>query len=730
MPSRYVRAQFASLQGRVEHAVNRIPLEGANVVLHREDGDRIGTVTNTNGSFNIQGIPPGRHVVRVSFVGYTSFQDTLAFNFGQQHVITIPLEPTETEVGEVVVQSEKETLTEYERAGLVSISPAALRRIPMPDVGSDLAAYLVTLPGVITTGDRGGQLFIRGGTPAQNMVLIDGMPVYQPFHIVGFYSSFPSDIIAQADVYAGGFGAKYGGRLSSVIDVSTRNGNKERISGAVSLAPFLSSLRLEVPVVPGKVSVLANARESVIEKIGPEVLKREFPFRFGDRFVKLHAFLNQTSSFSATMLRTFDEGQIDERQTEPNGISWKNEVYGARYTYLPSESPVLTRLSVFSSRLESRYQSSPQTERNALIEGIEADINFIYLLGDHQIDFGLSARSNTFRYDLGGQSNQAEDYVSEGGGYLDILLQPHRTFQMEPGVRLYAFSSGLDPVVEPRLRISWKPGRPAGRNQINVAWGMYHQQIVGLNNLQDVTDVFTAWTPVPSNEPVPRSRHLLAGIQRQIKPWIRVIVEGFDKTYAHSVFARYTEADIPVIIDRVDGYARGFDVRLEITRRPVFFYAGYGFATVVYESNLDDFPVNRFHPPHDRRHQINVVGHLEIGTFDVSMRWQIGSGRPFTQVYGFYEAIDTERPSLSFHTAPGTTTLSFARPYAARLPYYHRLDVALERSIVKGQTKIVFHAGAINVYDRANLFDYDLHTLRRVNQLPFIPSAGIRVEVN
>ena len=104
------------------------------------------------------------------------------------------------------------------------------------------------MPGVVLMGDRGGQLFIRGGEPSQNLTLLDGMYVYQPFHILGFYSAFPSEIISQADVYAGGFGSKFTGRISSVIDVQSRNGDKRGFDASASLSPFTSSLRVEGPL--------------------------------------------------------------------------------------------------------------------------------------------------------------------------------------------------------------------------------------------------------------------------------------------------------------------------------------------------------------------------------------------------------------------------------------------------------------------------------------------------
>src|SRR5690606_2971084 len=120
----------------------------------------------------------------------------------------------------------------------------------VPAGSGDLASYLQTLPGVTTTGDRGGQLFVRGGTAAENLVLVDGIPIYQPFHILGFFSVFPEDLVSSVDFYAGGFGARYSGRTSSVLDVGLREGNANTTRAVGTASPFLAEVMVEGPVVP------------------------------------------------------------------------------------------------------------------------------------------------------------------------------------------------------------------------------------------------------------------------------------------------------------------------------------------------------------------------------------------------------------------------------------------------------------------------------------------------
>jgi len=735
-----VQAQLATLRGRVFDAASGTPLPGVNLLMANEEGHRTGTATDGNGFYTLSRITPGTYVLTASFIGYHPHTDTLTFDFGQQQTLDLQLRIDEAELDEVVIETER-SQTQRSQAGLHTVKPSMLSRVPMPDVTYDLAGYLLTLPGFVSPGDRGGQLFVRGGTPTQNLVLIDGMTVYQPFHIIGFYSAFPADIISYVDVYAGGFGARYGGRISSVIDVTTRNGNKERPVGAVSIAPFLSSVRVELPIEPGKVSLLVSARESIIERISPNLLGRSLPFRFGDRFLKFHAFLNKTSSLSATMLRTFDEGNIAAREEEnaPRNSSWRNEAYGGRYTYLPQEFPILTQWSAYGSRLRSRYSPTEGQERRSQVVSLNMESLFLYLLGDTQIGFGIFVNTNRFEYDLGPFHRTQQRAATSGGAYVDARFNLGKTLRLEPGFRFETFSKGIHSTLGPRFRLLWLPSGAGSRQQFSLAWGRYFQQIIGLTNEQDVTDVFTVWDASPRGTDVPSATHFILGWQRYLFPWLQLSAEGYYKQLSHLVFPRFGQTLNQLdAFNRVDGDVQGLDLRLEISRAAVYANIGYSLSSVEYKlrnTNLAGLPPIRdsdlsFPPPHDRRHQLNTMAQVAFGPYRLSIRWQYGSGLPFTQVNGYYQLLGvTNAEDQAFHTEPGTTGFSRVALYGGRLPSYHRLDLSAERIFRFKRLTTRLQAGLINVYDRPNIFDYNIFTGERLNQLPLIPSLGLNVEI-
>ena len=256
-----------TLRGFITDRADGQPLPGANVAVQNLDAAQQpirGAVSDKDGFYQVNQLVPGRYSVRISFVGYTAYTDTLTLGLDTFVTLSVELAPAEETLDEVVVQAEGGA-TKVE-AGLQTVRPKDLERIPTPDASGDLATYLQSLPGVVSLGDRGGQLFIRGGTPSQNLVLLDGLLIYQPFHIIGFFSAFPQDFVSYVDVYAGGYSARYNGRISSVIDVSTREGNKQFFEGAGSVSPFLSSVRVEGPLRKGTLSMLASMRRSVVER--------------------------------------------------------------------------------------------------------------------------------------------------------------------------------------------------------------------------------------------------------------------------------------------------------------------------------------------------------------------------------------------------------------------------------------------------------------------------------
>ena len=738
-----VWAQTATLRGFVTSASDGQPLPGVNVVLTNDAGEIFGTATDNDGFYAVSRVPPGAYRLRATFIGFDAHEEAVTLEAGEIRTLNLTLEETESELGEVVVESARETAGAANvTAGLQTIRPVDIDLVPTPDVSADLVNYLTAMPGIVSQGDQGGQLFIRGGEPTQNLVLLDGMLVYQPFHVLGFFSSFPSGIINSADVYAGGYGGRYGGRLSSVIDVSARTGNKQRWAGEVSVAPFVSSARLEGPIVPGSVSVLASARKSVIEDGAARLVDDPLPFAFSDFFGKIHANLGTGAQLSITGLHTDDEGRlgVDPLMAAATDapaedvVTWANDVIGARLLFLPANLPIFAEFLTSVSSFRNDFGPSEKPFRSTSVDRFSFSTNVTHYLGNTDVNWGLFLSALTLGSDLGGQFQNLstrDESVTEAGFYFEPEVRVRGNLRVQPGVRIHSFPSKSQNFVEPRLRVVWN----VGRHRFSGAAGLYHQEVTGLTDRRDAGDVFTVWSTAPLGQ-VPEAWHFIAGWHANLVRGVNVSLEGFYKVLSNLVVPEWTAFPrFTTNLQQADGTAIGGDVRLEAQGGPFFGVASYGFSQVDYEAEIPSLALLTgdaavtYPPPHDRRHQINVMAGVSHAGFNLNVRWQFGSGLPFNQSIGFdrFVLLDT---LVQVTETPGDERVLYQRPYTGRLPAYHRLDVSLDRAFrIRPRVFLTAQVGVINAYDRRNLFYFDLFTLRRIDQLPLIPSFGLKLDV-
>lgn len=737
--------QSARVNGYVTDASDGQALELVNVAVEDAGGELRGVVTDRDGRYLIVRLTPGRYTLRVSFIGYQTFSASLDLSPGEVRTVNVALAPDTEQLDEVLVESERTGGAARVTAGQQTVRPADIALIPAPDLSGDLVSYLTSQPGVVATGDRGGQLFIRGGEPSQNLVQLDGMLLYQPFHVLGFYSAFPSDIINRADLYAGGYGSRFGERISSVIDVWTREGNKRRLAGSASISPFISALQLEGPLLSDRFSLLTSVRRSMVEQGAERLIDRRLPFDFWDAFARLHGNLSSRSRLSVSAIRTYDRGTLHEELggTPPDEVRWKNQGASLRYVGLPSIVAATVAVRLAYSRLDTEQGPPEAPEKSSHIESTQLALDATFTGEQVDVDAGLAFRAISTGSILGGQFQNLESrgYTTS---HFAFYLEPEFTFGdflFRPGARLEFFHVRVEPFVEPRLRLIWS----RGIHQVSAAAGLYHQEEVGLTDRRDAASIYTAWTIIPKKNlgeseilyrRIPTAIHAILGYRVTPSEWLEVSVEGFYKDMDNLFVPEWTS--YPRLITRLQpasGRSGGFDARIELRRDPFTAYVNYGYSSTLYwagQSTIDLWygrPELRYRPPHDRRHQVNAVVNARLAGFDLSARWEFGSGLPFTRPIGFDGFVLVDDVYIN-PSSPSSDRVIYERPYNAELPTYHRLDVSVERTFDFGAVDLTLLGSLINTYDRRNIFYVDLFTLQRVDQLPFIPSFGLKVAFN
>ncbi len=730
-------AQTISVTGIISDNTSGEPLELANVLLKGISDTTIirGTTTDRNGLFELSRIEPGQYQFRVSYVGYENYEDTMSVDAVGGNInksVQLIAKDENLEAVDVVYKRRDENL----EAGQQQIRVEDLSRVPTPAGGGDLSSYLQTLPGVVSTGDRGGQFFVRGGTPSENLSKIDGITIYRPFHIVGFFSVFPEEMVSDVNFYAGGFGPRYSGRTSSVLDVRLRNGDFYENRFSASVGPFLAEGFYEGPITEGYSSVMVLTRGSLIEQASKFYPDGEQPLRFNSQIAKISVRNDEGTVCSALTLRTFDRGKLDFEGGE--SYKWNNFLIGGRCALIPKNS----NFSFFDVNVGYSYTDNlvgkvNDPERSSGISKFNIDLNYMRFFGDVEFEYGFFMDMRWVNFNISDLfqyiAPQEETFISTGG-YGKLIFPIGYNLTIEPGVATSLYWSHFDPSYEPRLQISWLP-RGNTNERINAAVGSYFQPVVGVIDLRDAGSAFTAWMPVPDSDKQMHATHALLGWRQPIGENVDFSIEGYHKWLKDVPISTWSVvAQFNTDLAYADGTVQGADVNLEFNSRIFHARMGYGFSVTEYESSQPVFETwfgkktMTYNPAHDRRHQVNLQTGLDLGNFKVDIGWNYGSGLPFSKPIGFdsHLAYGPHLPDVT--NDYGTPRILMNRPFNGRLPDYHSLNVSAEQTIHFERMIVKVNLGSINTYDQQNLFYYDVQTRREINQLPFYPYLSLKIE--
>ena len=311
------------------------------------EGAQMGGQTDVNGYYSINKIPAGNYTLMVAYLGYDTLRKKI--EIVPDRIINEKLFVTKasTLIREFEVSADKQEAQNTVRMGVTKLTPKQITLLPSVGGDADLAQYLQVVPGVIFTGDQGGQLYVRGGSPIMNKMMLDGMVLYNPFHSIGLFSVFDNDIIRNADIYTAGFNAEHGGRISSIMDITTRDGNKTRMSGKVSASTFAAKALLEGPLKKqtspgeGSSSYLLNFRHSYLDQTSKQLYSfvdtAGLPFKFTDIYGKV-SFNGSTGSKFNLFGFNFTDGV---KYKNVSDLNWKNWGAGTNFVLVPSGSAVL-----------------------------------------------------------------------------------------------------------------------------------------------------------------------------------------------------------------------------------------------------------------------------------------------------------------------------------------------------------------------------------------------------
>ncbi|MBP9208848.1 MAG: TonB-dependent receptor [Saprospiraceae bacterium] len=721
-----LNAQKASIRGNVYDKATGEPLSFATVFL---EGTNFGDVTDDLGFFAISGMPAGEYRLVVSYLGYDTFSVSISVRGSQILNKQIHLSESSTLLGEVSISGKKQQARTEVKVSALTVTPKEIKALPSTGGEADIAQYLQIIPGVISTGDQGGQIYIRGGSPVQNRILLDGITVFNPFHSIGLFSVFETEVIRSVEVLTGGFPAEYGGRISAIVDIKTREGNKTRQAGMLSVSPFMAKAILEGPISrfsdesKGSTSYLVTAKKSFIDQTSEKLYQYaldegadRLPFQFEDYYAKI-----STVSGNGSFLNAFGFSFNDDvSYSNLAALDWNAFGMGSNFKLVPANSSLIIGGNVAYSKYAIELNEVNEEPRYSELKGLQANFDFSYFGRNSEVRYGVEFNANKTVFNFTNFRQipiDVEENNTELAGYLKYRVVLGR-WVLDPSLRLQYYATNKKTALEPRFGLKYNV---SDRLRLKAAGGLYTQNLMSSVSERDIVNLFVGFITSPN---LVEAAHAVAGFELDVNDHMDLNIETYYKDFNPLVAlnrSKKTVAESNFTTETGDAY--GLDVLLKSAWKDWNVWLGYSLGFVNRDDGVQEFPAL-----FDRRHNINLVLDYSFGKgklWQTGVRWNMGSGFAFTKIQGFFE--DNKIPD-GLETVFPTENAPIGVIYSdkinsGRLPYYHRLDFSIKRKITFSKNMhLDLTAAVTNAYDRKNIFYFNVIENRRVNQLRVLPS--------
>ena len=695
-------AQAATLSGFVTDADNGEALTRAAIAV---EGLPLGAVSNNSGYYAVKQVPAGTHVVSASHAGYQTRWDTLRFGADEIVRLNLALVPKPVVGEQVAVEAER-----------ISLRAKPVQQLPALGE-ADLLRSLQLLPGIQAVSDISSGLYVRGGGPDQTAILLDDIPLYNPSHLFGLFSTFNPDAIKEVNLYKGAYPAPYGRTLGAVLDVSNREGNRKRTSGRGGVSLISGRLLTEGPV--GQGSWMLAGRRTYLEPVLSAIRSRGMDIPLNYYFYDFNGKVNQRWSDDTFTVSTYwgqDDLRLDLEDDEESlvDLRWGNRALTARWTRVFSPTlfgHFMAAGSEYESIIALRFLDAPVRIANSIRDwSLKGDVDY-FTNRNHTLSLGFLATLFEFHFARSFNERSQLDLRQEPvllEGYVQDEWRPGPTTRVQLGGRGTYFSVGHRWHFAPRLSLSHALG---DKVRVKAAGGVYRQHLQLIT-----TEGFSGgdfWVPLDNTVEPGRSYQAVTGVEWTPSPRYQLSVEAYYTDLANLVTVD-TEVDDDNEATHSDavfnsggtGWAKGLEVFLQRRTGALTGWIGYalGWTRRTFPELNDGRP---FPPKHDRRHDLSFVASYKVGAWRFGASLAYASGQAFTP---------PSEPSAQLNSA--------------RLLPYHRLDVSTSRSFELWRTASEFYVQIFNVYSRRNEWFLQLDSVdpevdpRKIKQLPIIPTLG------
>jgi hypothetical protein len=768
-------SQNATISGYISDKESAERLIGVNIYA---PGIGKGTVTNNYGFYSLT-LPSSQNVeIIIDYPGFVLQQ----FNLNLRKDTTLIIQLSQSiELKEVEIIADKQKRIEREtQMSAVDVPIAQIKKIPALLGEVDVLKALQLLPGVKSGGEGQSGFYVRGGGPDQNLILLDGVPVYNANHLFGFFSVFNSDAIKDVKLLKGGYPARYGGRLSSVLDINMKEGNLNKFGGSASIGLISSKVFLEGPLVKDKTSFIISGRRTYLDILAQPIIKKALEnenqegrtgYYFYDMNFKINHKFSEKDRLYYSLYGGRDKFYADikdkkttNRDFADNDLGWGNITNALRWNHQINKKTFLN-----TTLTNSNYSLNTDFKFGTDNIGVSKDKEFFglyYLSGindyaakvdldyvpnpDHFIRVGansiyhifrpgkftlenVNTKSNYSRKDTVGQKNIP---AVETAIYIEDDYNISNKLKVNYGLHFSLFSvdDKLYNSLQPRVGMRYLL---PGNSSLKASFTTMRQYInlLAFEGIGLPTDI---WVPATKKIKPQDSWQAAAGWAKSIGDDLELSVEGYYKKMTNLVAYAdgqgiFQTDDWQNRVVQGDGESYGGEVLLQKKNGRLSGWVGYTLSWA--NRKFPDIDNGKAFPyRYDRRHDVSIVASYEISKkINIAGTWVYGTGNAVTLPDSKYDGVIPSRNGSSYGDGSVYNAQVFGQRNNFRMRPYHRLDVGINFVKDKGNRKRTWSIGAYNAYANNNPFfinfanEYDPKTqtsnrvLKQTTLFPLVP---------
>ena len=735
---------------------------------------KVGTTTNIYGFFSLTLQASDSVFLVIKYIGYQPKVFNLKLD--RDIKLDIKLSPSIDLKTVEIVEERIERIEEQTQMSAIEIPISQIKFIPALLGEVDVLKSMQLLPGVQSGSEGSSGLYVRGGGPDQNLILLDGAPVYNASHLFGFFSIFNTDAIKNVQLTKGGFPARYGGRLSSIVEINMKEGNMNKISGEGSLGLVASKLTLEGPIIKNKASFIVSGRRTYVDILARPIIKAQMQggsvgYYFYDLNMKLnykvseknHLFLNFYSGddrFNLQDKNTKVAGDMEIIREENVKFGWGNMTSTLRWNRIITPrlfcntSLIYSRFNFNIEAISSNKEKTPTktiTRGFSLqyISGIQdwnGKINFDFIPSpDHVIKFGagniyhefntgaLQSMGNEWIENIPATIERNPLYAHEMSAYIEDEWTISSSIKANIGLRYDAFlvKDKYYKSVQPRISYNYR---------INKKWtlkGSYVtvMQFIHLLSNAGIGLPTDLWVPSTNFIRPQESRQIAAGTDRALKflgEEYGFSLEAYYK-YMKNIIEYKTTSDITaLIIPSIDwaekieiGHGWSYGVEFFFQKKTGKTTGWVGYTLSWTERQFENLNYGKKFPyKYDRRHNFSfVISHEIKENIDIAATWVYGTGNAISMPLKKYQ-------ELKMPYGGENILYSYGERNNFRMRSYHRLDLGVNFRKAKKWGERTINIGLYNAYSRRNPFYYEMYSdwntgkikIIQISFFPIIPA--------